>query len=125
MKIPFDVFRLPKARAKRLKLLERFEAEFGDDYELDAVIDPIFDMHHVYKYKSIEEKLERLERRYDLVMGLKKAIANNDKKKIDTYNSCRFFPILPQSDNGWNWTPATKQGIQRDWSKFPGGCPFQ
>lgn len=105
MKIPFENFRIPKARSEQLKLIERFETEFGKEYRLDPLIDPCEDYDnsdYVYTHDSIEEKIERIKRRNDCVRGLAKAISENDEKKIKMYNFLRNLPVVDGSDNGWN-----------------------
>lgn len=106
MKIPFNNFRIPKAKSEQLKLIERFEFEFGENYRLDELLDPIADIEDngkpTYAYGSIEEKIERIRRRNDCVKGLAKAISENDVKKIKMYNFLRNLPALPGSDDGWN-----------------------
>lgn len=116
MKIPFETFRIPKAKSEQLKLINRFEAEFGKEYSLNEWIDPCYDidprtLKSVYIHDSIEEKIERIRRRNNAVIGLRNAISNNDKEKITQYNELRELPPLPESDNGWNVLPAEKLTI--------------
>ncbi len=63
MKIPFDQFKVPMSKESKAKLVERFEAEFGE-YELDSWIDPMNEMdmsaHYIYEPNSLEIKIERI-----------------------------------------------------------------
>ena len=110
MKIPFNNFRIPKARSEQQKLVDRFEAEFGKDYRLNPWVDPCFDVNMkcqpIFVHNSLEEKIERIKKRAKLIHGLQKAIESNNERAIAMYNSLRDFPILPGSDNGWNITPG-------------------
>ena len=127
MKIPLENFRIPKAKSEQIKLIQRFETEFGEKYELDPWIDPSYDVDRhtlksLYVYNSIEEKIERIKVRNLCVNGLRDAIKKGDKKLINHYNSLRDFPILPGSDNGWNMIPGLKKRKEeyerRTWSNL-------
>ena len=113
MKIPLEYFRIPKSKTEQLKLIKRFETEFGEKYELDPWVDPSYDvdrytMNPIYEYNSIEEKIERIRRRNMYVLGLRNALARGDKKLAEKYNSLRDT-ILPDNDNGWNMIPGLKK----------------
>ncbi len=109
MQIPFDQFKIHMSKESRAKLAERFEAEFGE-YELDPWIDPMNEMdmraHYIYEPNSLELKIERIRVRREMKFGLAKAMAENDTKMIEFYNSLRELPPLPESEDGWNIIPA-------------------
>ena len=102
MKIPLESFRIPKARSEQLKLIERFETEFGTPYFLDPLIDPSEDINGngfpIYEPDSIDEKLERIKRRNFWVKKLK----DNDPKTVKWCKMLRRHPFSSKNDNGWN-----------------------
>lgn len=112
MKIPFNQFRVPKAKEEQKKLVERFDTEFNGRYELSPWIDPAYDEKNgskIYEEDSFEEKLRRLEVREYMILRLKKAKRNNNQEEIEFCNSFRELPALPGSDDGWNVIPASDE----------------
>lgn len=113
MKIPFNQFRVPKAKEEQRKMIERFDKEFNGRYELNPWIDPSYNEHNdgspFYKHGSFEEKLAILHRREYMILRLKKAERNNDLEEIEYCNSFRELPALPGSDDGWNVIPASDE----------------
>ena len=126
MKIPLEEFRIPIAKKEQIKLIKRFETEFGDDYRLDPWIDPCLDIDRhtlksVYVHDSIEEKIERIKRRNKAVAGFRKALEKGDMKLAKKYNSLRdgIGLHLPGGDNGFNMTPGNKKRLE-DYEKRTG-----
>ena len=111
MKIPFNQFRVPKAKEEQRKLIERFDKEYNGRYKLSLWIDPSCnennDSSPVYKPGSFEENLARLKLRERMIVRLRKAERNNDLEEIEFCNSFRELPALPGSDDGWNIIPAS------------------
>ena len=108
MKIPFDQIPIPKARKELAKLVERFDLEFGKDYELDVLIDPsqdfkIFEPGCPPMFDNeLDLKVERIKRRRYFKIAWKKAIESNDDNLISKLEELRVSPDLPGSDDGWN-----------------------
>ena len=89
MKNAIEVFRIPKAKSEQIKLIKRFEIELGDNYRLDYVLDPDYDVNtktfEPFQYDPIERKLIRIERYIHCSIRLHKAIREKDEYNIKWY----------------------------------------